>query len=398
MNTKTKKVLDNVWLLYILGYVVYCAVYICRFNLTIAGTMLQQTGTLTTAQYGLLGSAFSGTYAIGRIINGYIGDRIDKRIMISCGITLAGLANLVIGFFPPFQAILIIWAINGYAQSMIWGPLLYTATRSIPEKHRSVATSIFPSSVATGSVLGILVATFAVSRLGMAWAFFIPSIAGILLGAAAFVCFKPEPKNISHGVSLKKHSLIPDKRILPVALTAFLHGWIKDSVGYWAALIFLKQYNIQIDSIAGFVLLVPALGLIGRLAYPTVFKKCGECEHQTSIIGFVGCIIAAAILCLPLPALLTALCLCFISATISMINTSMLSIFPMRFADSGNVSSVSGIMDFATYLGSSLSAALFGWMFTTAESNFSAMYAIWIAVAVVSIFILSLYRRKKASA
>lgn len=392
MNNKSRTY--NIWFLYVLGYAVYCTVYLCRFNLNIAGTILQQSGTLTAAQYGLMGSAFSATYAVGRIINGYIGDRIDKRIMIAGGITLAGLANLVIGFFPPFQAILIIWAINGYAQSMIWGPLLYTVTRNVPEKHLNTATSIFPSSVATGSVLGILVATFAISRLGMSWAFFLPSIIAIILGAAAFICFKTETPSVA---SNAQRFLIPDKRILPVAFTAFLHGWIKDSVSYWAALIFLKKYAIDIGSIAGFVLLVPALGLIGRLAYPIVFKKCGECEHRTSIMGFIGCILASVILCLPLPAVITALCLCFISATISMINTSMLSIFPMRFAAAGNVSSVSGIMDFATYLGSSLSAALFGWMFTAAD-NFSAMYGIWIAVAAVSIVILGIYKKRNIAA
>jgi len=384
---------NKIWLLYILGYAVYCAVYICRFNLNIAGTLLQQNGALTAAQYGLMGSAFSATYAVGRIFNGYIGDRVDKRIMIALGITLSGLSNLLIGFFPPFQAMLIVWAINGYAQSMIWGPLLYSVTRNIPEKHMNMATSIFPSSVATGSVLGILVATFAISRLGMAWAFFIPSTVGIALGIAAFIFFRNDDE-VKSGSA--KGVLIPDRRIVPVAFTAFLHGWIKDSVSYWAALIFLKKYAIDIGSIAGFVLLVPALGLIGRLAYPFVFKKCGECEHKTSISGFISCIVAAAVLCLPLPAVVTALCLCFISAIISMINTSMLSIFPMRFAAAGNVSSVSGIMDFATYLGSSLSAALFGWMFS-ADSNFSAMYMIWIAVSVVSIVILTIYRRRKAA-
>ncbi|MBR6766962.1 MAG: MFS transporter [Clostridia bacterium] len=393
MNTKAKK--NNIWFIYILGYMVYCAVYVCRFNLNIAGTVLQQSGMLTAAQYGLMGSAFSATYAVGRIVNGYLGDYISKRIMIAGGIILSGLANLVVGFFPPFQAILIVWAVNGYAQSMIWGPLLYSVTRNVPEKHLNTATSIFPSSVATGSVLGILAATFAISSLGMSWAFFLPSIIGMSLGAAVLLFFKDDNSSAAKA-SGKQSFLVPDRRIIPVAFTAFLHGWIKDSVSYWAALIFLKKYAIDIGSIAGFVLLVPALGLIGRLAYPFVFKKCGECEHRTSITGFVCCILAAGMLCLPLPAVITALCLCFISATISMINTSMLSIFPMRFAATGNVSSVSGIMDFATYLGSSLSAALFGWMFTGSD-NFSAMYIIWIAVAAVSIVILSIYKKRRSA-
>lgn len=394
MNTNFNADRRKIWLMYLLGYIIYCTVYLCRFNLNIAGTMLQQSGALTAAQYGLMGSAFSATYAVGRIVNGYIGDKMDRRIMIGGGIAVAGLSNLLVGFFPPFTAILIFWAVNGYAQSMIWGPLLYAVTREIPDSRRSVASAIFPSSVATGSVLGILVATFAIERMGMAWAFFLPAIVGMTLGVLAFVFFRDDEKPAPVKVASEKGSKI-DRGILPVALAAFLHGWIKDSVGYWAALIFLKKYAINIDSIAGFVLLVPALGLIGRFAYPVVFKKCGECEHRTSMVGFVGCILAAMALCLPLPATLTALCLCFTSATISMINTSMISIFPMRFAESGNVSSVSGIMDFATYLGSSLSAALFGWLFASHDGSFTAMYLIWIAASGLSILILNACRQKK---
>jgi len=46
---KNRSATNKAWLLYILGYAVYCAVYVCRFNLNIAGTMLQQSGTLPAA-------------------------------------------------------------------------------------------------------------------------------------------------------------------------------------------------------------------------------------------------------------------------------------------------------------------------------------------------------------
>ena len=71
---------------------------------------------------------------------------------------------------------------------------------------------------------------------------------------------------------------------------------------------------------------------------------------------------------------------------ISMINTSILSIFPLRFAEKNMVSSVSGIADFATYLGAGIGLAVYG--FWNDNGNFIPMFASWIVICVLSILLL----------
>ena len=69
-----------------------------------------------------------------------------------------------------------------------------------------------------------------------------------------------------------------------------------------------------------------------------------------------------------------------------MINTSILSMFPLRFASKGLVSSVSGITDFATYLGAAIASAIYGiWI---DGGRFGPMFLSWIIVSLLSIGIL----------
>jgi sugar phosphate permease len=69
-----------------------------------------------------------------------------------------------------------------------------------------------------------------------------------------------------------------------------------------------------------------------------------------------------------------------------MINTSILSMFPLRFAEQGMVSSVSGIMDFATYLGAAISSAIYGVLIES--GNYFGMFASWVALSALSILIV----------
>lgn len=383
------------WLLpFLLGYALYCTVYICRYNLTIANAYLELDGIIDTVQYGLMCGVFSATYSIGRLVNGYMGDRADRRLMICGGIALAGISNLAVGFLPPYQALLVFWAINGYAQSMIWGPLLVTVTSVIDDEHRGIAASFFTSSVAVGSILGIVIANYTILHYGTQWAFFVPAGVALILSMLSAVAYRGNYSTAELGNGLSSNVYPRFQEIIPIIVPAFFHGWIKDNVSNWAAAIFSRRFDINIENISGFVLLVPLIGLIGRLIYPMIYKWCGKNEHRVSVVGFVACGAASLLLCYSVSVIAAALCMCLIAAMVSLVNTSMLSMYPMRFADRGNISSISGLMDFATYLGSSVSAVIYGQMLSKDSGHFSWMFVSWIVVSTVSIVILMLHLKQ----
>ena len=117
------KISVNKGVIFWLLYFSYVAIYMARQNLSMASPALQEAGLLTAAQLGFIGSVFSVIYSCGRLFNGILGDRIASKILIITGLAFSGLANLLIGFLPPYLILLGLWCVNAFAQSMLW--LLY---------------------------------------------------------------------------------------------------------------------------------------------------------------------------------------------------------------------------------------------------------------------------------
>lgn len=373
---------------FFLCYISYVAIYAARLNLSMASPGMISAGMLTEVQYGFIGSVFFVTYACGRLLNGVIGDRAAPWVMVTVGLLFTGIANLLIGLIPTYLIILIFWAINAYAQSMLWSSLLRCMTGLYGKDKASKKVPVLVSSVSVGNIAGILLSTWMVDAFGIRWAFILPGMLTVLLGLTTALVLrtvpegpKPEKQNFPVGEFFR------NSQIRGMLLPALFHGVIKDNIGNWMAIYFVTRYAINLKSSAWFVLLIPAVGMVGRLAYPVCYKFSKQREHMISVICFAFCGLLACVLALDLSApLLAACCLSLIYALISMINTSTLSMFPLRFADKNMVSSVSGVADFATYIGAGVGSAVYG--FWNESGDFSAMFISWIVLCAVSIVLM----------
>ena len=162
---------------------------------------------------------------------------------------------------------------------------------------------------------------------------------------------------------------------------------MKDNISLWMTVYFVDKYNIDLNQSTYFVLLIPLMGFVGRTVYPFCYKLCKENEHKVSQYSFIVCAVAAAFLCLGSTSpLLAAIALSLIYTAVSLINTSFLSIYPIRYVSTGNVASVSGIMDFATYFGAGASSLAYG--FLIEHLGYEPMYLSWAIVSIVSIFLI----------
>ena len=73
----------------------YLAVYIARNILGTVSPELIKGDIFTEGQIGTLSSIYFICYGIGQLINGAIGDKIKAKYMISAGLCLAGVCNLL---------------------------------------------------------------------------------------------------------------------------------------------------------------------------------------------------------------------------------------------------------------------------------------------------------------
>ena len=384
-------------IIFLIVFLAYTSIYIARVNLSIAGPELIELGCLDTSQIGLLGSIFSTIYSIGRLINGAAGDKTPPWKMLVTGLAIAGISNICISFFPPFIGISLFWASNAFAQSMLWSSVLCVVTALYDKDTAKQKTSVMVSSVAVGNILGIIVNTLLITKLGVAFAFAVPGAITINLALLTFISTRHIPAPTAES---KPHNsvfrLLKNRELLCMCFPALFHGVMKENISLWMTVFIVSRFAVDLSTSSYYILLIPIIGLIGRIVYPLLLNLCHEKENTVSIIGFMVCIAASAALCLgAINITVAVILLSIIYMSVSIINTSMLSIYPMHYISSGNTASVSGIMDFSTYLGSGISGAVYGVIIK--RFGYSPMFISWAAISVISIIIITAVNRKYKS-
>lgn len=143
-----------------------------------------------------------------------------------------------------------------------------------------------------------------------------------------------------------------------------------------------------------FVFAVPLLTLAGRLIYPLIYRACGGNEHRVSLFALILAAVSLVPLCYSGISLITsAICLSTASAAVSLINTSFLTIYPMRYQQYGCVSKVVGLMDFATYLGAGISSSFYG--FWLESHTYSGMFLSWVFLSVLAVILLFIVQKRR---
>lgn len=384
--------------LFFLCYIMYSCIYVARLNFSVASVLLEESGALTQTQIGIIGSIFSFTYAAFKFPAGRLGDRFSPNLLVAAGLLLTAFSNLIIGLFPLFPTLCVFWFLNACGQAVLWGPILRTLSESYPSQKAQRLCHFMSSSVAFGSIAGLVTASAIAGTLGAAMCFYIPAFISLLLGSASVIFFpkdKDRPfisKNDTGSAKILKLSeLANDVEFRRKILPAFLHGIIKDNINVWIAIYFTSEFGIDVSSIAGYVFIAPLMGFAGRLLFPFLFRKSGGRGAQIASGGFaVSMLVSFILLNKSISPIFAAVSLGVLSAMISMINVHFLADFPTEYADRGGISTVSSMMDVFTYCGAGLGSLIFGVMIPA--FGFNSMFIVWIIASALSAFFLIKFR------
>ena len=376
-------------------YIAYVSIYIARVNLSIAGPDLISGNVIDTVQLGILGSVFSTVYAIGRFLNGGIGDKTPPWLVLTVGLAVAGMSNIFISFLPPFVGIFILWTTNAYAQSMLWSSVLCVVSTMYEGEKAKRMTSLMVTSVAMGNILAIILNTLLITKFVVRYSFLVPGILTAVLGVIVFfathnikLASNPEKKHLS---MLK---LLKDKELLFMGVPAVMHGVMKENISLWMTLFIVDKYLVDLSTSSYYILLIPFIGFIGRTLYPLTYRLCHNSENTVSLAGFIVCMVSAVLLCVDgVGMLFSVILLSLIYTAASMINTSILSIYPLQYLGTGNVASVSGVMDFATYLGGGVASMIYG--IIIANFGYAPMFLSWAVISVISVLMIAKINRSK---
>lgn len=380
-------------LIYLIAYLAYSSIYIARVNLTMANPALVSMSILTTEQIGMLGGVFSATFATGRLLNGALSDKAPPRTMICGGLALCAVSNIAVSFFPPFIGIFLLWMANAYAQSMLWGSILAAMSAVYDAQTAKKRTAFLSTSVAVGNIAGILLCTWLITAYGVRYAFIIPGALTLLLSAAVLLTMREIAPAGGDKKHLSMRQLLQNGELRRICIPAAIHGVMKENISLWMTVYIMDTYAVDLRESAYYLLLIPAFGFVGRVAHQVFYKLFRENEHAVSLLGFALTVLFSALCLCKVSALYSVVCLTAIYASISMVNTSFLSIYPIRYRAKGNVSSVSGIIDFVTYLGAGISAFAYGYMIK--PLGYDSMFITWAVLAAVACIPMIQFTKKE---
>lgn len=371
-----RKFISTKYLTIILS-LVYFTSYVTRLNLSaIVQEVINSTGYSKTS-FSFVLVALSITYGVGQVVNGIIGDKVKPQLVILIGLTFATITNFIFPFFSFSITILtILWAINGFAQAMMWPPLVRIMVNTFDEETYNKVVIKVINSAYVGTILIYLVSPLIISILNWKFVFFFSSICGVLAFIIWSITYNKinitskEEKEINKSFSFPKEALFP---IAFIIVAIILQGMLREGITTWTPSYLVEIFNYSEETSIFFTVALAILSIVATLIVGYIYRKFINNEVMLAAFVFSLGVILLFVLYFTydLNSILSISLIAIIMGCIHGVNLCLISFVPKRFKKYGNISTISGVINSFTYVGAALSTygiALLientGWEFT----------------------------------
>ena len=203
------------------------------------------------------------TYGAGQLVSGVLGDHISPKKLIFLGLSLTVLMNLCIPFCRNPYQMLVVWCLNGFAQSFLWPPLI--------------------------------------SFWGGRTVFFFSAICGIIMILVWNRYCEDAPvisiENASIQGSSQKNSFL-SPLLLCIMLTIILQGMLRDEVTTWMPSYISETYHLSHAAAILTGVLLPLFGLLCIQSASTLYiRKFSTPLSCAGVFFFTGTLSSLALFC-----------------------------------------------------------------------------------------------------
>lgn len=317
-------------------WVGYASYYMCRMNFAVAQPKLIDAMGWTNEQIGWIPSVWLAFYATGQFINAQIGSRFGARRMMSIGLSVIGILNVLFAFTPDIIAglqgplglsaeassstiywtMLCLWAVNGYCQSIGWPQVVQTMSNWFRVGRRGTMMGLISTCYTGGNVIAWVLSGMLVQYLGWKAAFLVPGITMFPVLMLFLLGIKNRPEEV--GLEPIRDDLEPEPeaeagaaaapvddwtiwRILRTTLssgTLWVLAWsyfcfnaVRYSFMNWTVQYFNKFHGQEIKNSAFLAVLFPLIGALGAISSGWVSdrffqgRRAPVCAVMLAILG-----------------------------------------------------------------------------------------------------------------
>ncbi|MFN2154537.1 MAG: MFS transporter, partial [Anaerolineae bacterium] len=182
------------WRIFGIAWLAYASFYLCRVNLAVALPVIRADLSWDSRTAGLVGSAFLWVYALGQLVNGVLGQRANARWFVGAGMVVSALCNVAFGSASALPLMITLWALNGWVQSMGWGPIIKTIRAWFDPRRRGRIAALFSPCFVLGHLTAWAAGGWLVSRFGWRYAFWLPASVFGSVALVWVVGIRPTPQ------------------------------------------------------------------------------------------------------------------------------------------------------------------------------------------------------------
>ena len=381
-----KSVNKNATAITLLFAVTYMTSHITRINY---GAIISEMESATGFTKSQLSMALTGsfiTYGAGQIISGICGDKFSPKKLVSFGLILTVLINLLIPICKNPYQMLSIWCVNGFAQSFMWPPLvrLMSLLMSDEEYKRASVKISWGSSI--GTIAVYLLSPLLISLFSWKAVFIFSATCGALMifiwNRYSYETGAATTKTKVSRNNTGKSSLLGIVMI-SVMSAIILQGMLRDGVTTWMPSYISETYNMSsaVSILTGVVL--PLFSIICvQTATKLYIKKFTNPLLCAGIFFFTGALSAFALFLLTgKNAAFSVLFSALLAGSMHGVNLILICMIPPFFKSHGNVSTVSGILNSCTYIGSAVST--YGIAVLSENIGWSNTLLVWLFIALL---------------
>ncbi|MFT4071272.1 MAG: MFS transporter [Dysgonamonadaceae bacterium] len=414
-----KKYLKSLqWSVFLSATIGYGLYYVCRLSISVVKKPLVDGGILTESELGIVGSALFFTYAVGKFVNGFLGDRVNIKRFMAMGLLISSAVNIILGLSHSFWIFVILWGINGWAQSMGAPSSVVGLSRWFTDKERGSYYGFWSASHNIGEALTFIATAFVVSIAGWRWGFEAAGIVGLIGALIIMLFFHDSPgskglvsvmpsKELNKSVGATQLEVLKNPFIWILALSSACMYISRYAVNSWG-IFFLENQKAYTSVEASSIVAVSSVcGIIGTVLSGILSDRLFKGNRNVPALIFGICNTIAITMFVFIPKgyfALDIVGMILFGLSIGVLICYLGGLMAVDIAPKRASGAALGVVGIASYIGAGiqdiLSGRLIGDSKTVTEGiasyDFSSIQYFWIGAAALS-FILcaTLWKVKK---
>ena len=376
--------------------VVYFASYVSRINLGAVFVAVAESGYSSEKSVALALTLCSVTYGAGQLISGYLGDKFKPHNLIFAGFLLTAAMNFSVGTVGG-NALVVLWAINGFAQSLMWPPLVKIMSSNLTEDDYKKAVVKVSWGSSMGTIAVYLLAPVVVKFFQVRYVFIISAVLAIAMAVVVKTVMgkckntveitapkasKKADEGMKKGFSASSLSLL-----VLVMLAILCQGALRDGVTNWTPTYISEIFKLDssLSILTGVIL--PIFSVLSFSFVSLINRKFVKNELLCAGVVFgVGAVSGVLLLLIgSVHFIVSLLLLALLVGSMHGVNLILVCMTPAYFGRYGKVSFVSGLINSSTYVGAAIST--YGIALFTESFGWSKTIMLWACVAALGTLI-----------